>query len=112
MSYELLLINVSRDYSSLSSAFRDSIGQYAIASYLRQRNFKAFVYSGNAGDCKKIIAQEIESGNVYIIGFYAAADNIRIVEHIVRWIKEMYPNCITIIGGPQVAGLDYNFFER
>lgn len=112
MSYELLLINVSRDYSSLSSAFRDSIGQYAIASYLRQRNFKAFVYSGNTGDCKKIIAQEIESGNVYIIGFYAAADNIRIVEHIVRWIKEMYPNCITIIGGPQVAGLDYNFFER
>ena len=36
MSYELLLINVSRDYSSLSSVFRDSIGQYAIASYLRQ----------------------------------------------------------------------------
>ena len=43
MDYDLLLINVSRDQSGLSGAFKDSIGQYLIASYLRQRDFKAFV---------------------------------------------------------------------
>lgn len=112
MNYEILLLNVSRDYSNLSSAFKDSIGQYAIASYLRQRDFKAFVYSGNVQDCKRVIANEIKNGNTYIFGFYAAADNIRVVEHVIYWIKNTYPECITIIGGPQVAGLDYKFFER
>ena len=112
MSYEVLLLNVSRDYSNLSSAFKDSIGQYAIASYLRQKDFKAFVYSGNTENCKRIIINEIENKKVNAIGFYAAADNLRVVEHLVKWIKETYPDCVTIIGGPQVAGLDYDFFER
>lgn len=112
MSYEILLLNVSRDYSNLSSVFKDSIGQYAIASYLRQRDFKAFVYSGNVQNCKRTIENEIKNENTYIFGFYAAADNIRVVEHVIRWIKDTYPDCLTIVGGPQVAGLDYPFFER
>lgn len=112
MNYEVLLLNISRDYSNLSSAFKDSIGQYAIASYLRQRDFKAFVYSGNVENCKKVIINEIGKKRVNVIGFYAAADNIRVVEHVVRWIKETFPECVTVIGGPQVAGLDYDFFER
>ena len=112
MNYEVLLLNISRDYSNLSSAFKDSIGQYAIASYLRQRDFKVFVYSGNVENCKKVIINEIGKKRVNVIGFYAAADNIRVVEHVVRWIKETFPECVTVIGGPQVAGLDYDFFER
>lgn len=112
MSYDILLLNISRDYSNLSSAFKDSIGQYAIASYLRQRDFKAFVYSGNVENCKNIVAKEIERGNTTIFGFYAAADNIRVVEHVICWIKNTYPQCITIVGGPQVAGLNYDFFDR
>ena len=47
MSYEILLINVARDHSSVSEAFRDSIGQYSIASYLKQKELKAFVFSGD-----------------------------------------------------------------
>ncbi|WP_455719727.1 B12-binding domain-containing radical SAM protein [Agathobacter sp.] len=112
MSYEILLLNVSRDYSNLSSAFKDSIGQYAIASYLRQKDFKAFVYSGNVQNCKRVIESEIRKRNTYIFGFYIAADNIRIVEHVILWIKETYPKSITVVGGPQVAGLDRSFFDR
>ena len=77
MDYDLLLINVSRDQSGLSGAFKDSIGQYLIASYLRQRDFKAFVWSGDAGACKRILEREIGGGRTAIAGFYAAADNIR-----------------------------------
>ena len=62
MDYDLLLINVSRDQSGLSGAFKDSIGQYLIASYLRQRDFKAFVWSGDAGACKRILEREIGGG--------------------------------------------------
>jgi radical SAM superfamily enzyme YgiQ (UPF0313 family) len=112
MNYDLLLLNVTRDFSSLSSAFRDNIGQYAIASYLRQKYYKAFVYSGNSQNCKEVIANEVGGNRTGVIGFYVAADNIRVVEHIVRWSKKMYPECITIVGGPQVAGIDYGFFER
>lgn len=111
MDYDLLLINVSRDQSGLSGAFKDSIGQYLIASYLRQRDFKAFVWSGDAGACKRILEREIGGGRTAIAGFYAAADNIRVAGHVIKWLKTVYPQCKTIIGGPQAAGLDYAFFE-
>lgn len=112
MDYELLMINISRDYSGFSEAFRDSIGQYLIAAYLRQKNFKAYVYSGDTKSCKKVLEREIGFGRTRIVGFYAAADNIRVVGHVIRWIKNRYPNCKTIVGGPQVLGLDYSFFEN
>lgn len=112
MSYEILLVNVSRDYSGFSEAFKDSIGQYLIASYLREKDFKAYVYSGDTKTCKKVIETELENDRTRVVGFYAAADNIRVVGHVIKWIKKKYPNIITVIGGPQVAGLDYNFFEE
>lgn len=112
MKYELLLMNVSRDHSGFSETFRDSIGQYLIASYLRRRNFKAFVYSGDISGCKNIIKGELDHRRTEVIGFYVAADNIRATEHTIHWIKQNYPWCKTIIGGPQAVGLDYDFFER
>ena len=112
MDYELLLINVSRDQGSLSEAFKDSIGQYLIASYVRQRDFKAFVWSGDTRACKRILEREIGGGRTAIAGFYAAADNIRVVGHVIQWLKTMFPRCKTIVGGPQAAGLDYAFFEE
>ena len=53
MEYEILLINISRDYSGYSSSFRDSIGQYLLASFIRKYDFKGFVFSGNVKDCKQ-----------------------------------------------------------
>lgn len=110
MEYELLLINISRDIGGYSASFRDSIGQYLIAAYLREYEYKAYVFSGNIAECKKRIEQEIVNNHVPIIGFYAAADNIRVVKHAIHWIKSNYPNVKTVIGGPQAIDLDYNFF--
>lgn len=112
MKYELLLINVSRDHSGFSEAFRDSIGQYAIASYLKQKDFRALVFSGDTKSCKEVIKKELDRENTKIIGFYAAADNIRVVGHVIKWIKENYHDCITIVGGPQATGLDFAFFDK
>lgn len=110
MGYELLLINISRDIGGYSASFRDSIGQYLIAAYLREYEYKAYVFSGNIAECKKIIEREISNSHVPVIGFYAAADNIRVVKHAIYWIKANYPNVKTVIGGPQAIDLDYNFF--
>lgn len=112
MEYELLLINISRDLSGYSESFRDSIGQYLIASYLRKYSFKAYVFSGNVAECKKVIQHEILKNKVPIIGFYAAADNIRVVKHAITWIKSKFPDVKTIIGGPQAIDLDYIFFKE
>ena len=112
MEYELLLINVVRDFNGYSDCFKESIGQYILAAYLRKHYFKAYVYSGISIEAKKVIQREIEEKKVPVIGFYAAADNIRVVRHIIKWIKKKYPYIKTIIGGPQAIGLDYQFFEE
>ena len=59
MEYEILLINISRDCSGYSSSFRDSIGQYLLAAYIRKYNFKGFVFSGNIKECKDKIEDAI-----------------------------------------------------
>lgn len=110
MEYEVLLINVFRDTSGYSESFNDSIGQYLIAAYLREHDFVAQVYSGNNLDCKKTIENELNSNHVHVIGFYAAADNIRIVTHAIQWIKKKFPEVITFVGGPQAIALDETFF--
>ena len=69
MNYELLLMNVSRDYSGFSEVFRDNIGQYLIASYLRQKNFKAYAYSGDIQSCKNILEKEVGKRRTAIVGF-------------------------------------------
>jgi len=112
MRYELLLINVSRDLNGYSTCFRDSIGQYLIASYLGMNDYKAFVFTGNVTECSVVIEKEIEKNKVPVIGFYAAADNIRIVKHMVAWVKKKHSNVKTIIGGPQAIALNFDFFEE
>lgn len=110
MEYDVLLINIFRDTSGYSESFNDSIGQYLIAAYLRERDFVAQVYSGNILDCMKTIENEVLNHHVHIIGFYAAADNIRIVSHAIEWIKKYHPEVITFVGGPQAIALDIDFF--
>lgn len=110
MNYELLLINTYRDTSGYSESFNDSIGQYLIASYLRKHDFVAQVYAGAVADCQQVMIKEIEKNDVKTIGFYAAADNVRIVKHAICWLKEKYKDVITIVGGPQAIDLDISFF--
>lgn len=110
MDYELLLLNVYRDTNGYSSSFNDSIGQYLLAGYLRKHDFVAKVFSGSVAECREILKREIGEHKVPIVGFYAAADNIRIVTHAVRWLKERY-DVTTVIGGPQAISLDLEFYR-
>lgn len=110
MEYEVLLINVFRDTSGYSESFNDSIGQYLIAAYLREHDFVAQVYSGNCLDCRKTIENEVVNHHIHIVGFYAAADNVRITTHAIQWIKRNYPEVVTFVGGPQAIALDAAFF--
>ncbi len=111
MDYDILLMNIARDMSGYSSCFYDSIGQYLIASYLRERDFTAQVYAGCVADCKEIIEKEIGGKKTRILGFYAAADNVRIVSHVIKWVKARF-SVITVVGGPQAIALGAEFFQE
>lgn len=41
MPYELLLLNVTRNSSDISSAFREYLGGHIIASYVAEYDFRA-----------------------------------------------------------------------
>lgn len=109
MDYELLLLNVHRDTSGYSVCFNDSIGQYLLAAYLRKQNFIAQVFTGTVLECKQVLIHEIENRGIPVVGFYAAADNVRIVSHIIKWLKSNY-DVTTIVGGPQAIALNEEFY--
>lgn len=106
MKYELLLLNVER----IPTYIFDNLGQHSIASYLETKGFKAMVYSGIVGECKRIVSEAIEKDGVPIIGFYAATDNLSVVSHVIKWIKTTY-NVYTIVGGPQAVDLKEQFLH-
>lgn len=109
--YELLLMNVIREYSGQGSAFRDSIGQHSIASFLEIFKYKAQVYSGTIINSKEIMTKELEENEPPIVGFYTAADNVKIVASIIKWLKKNY-NVVTVVGGPQAIDLGIDFFNE
>lgn len=100
-----------RDYSGQGLAFCDSIGQYAIASFIELFHYKARVFSGTVLECKKVIEDEVKKHKVPIVGFYSASDNIRVVANVIKWIKKEY-GITTLVGGPQAIALEKNFFEE
>ncbi len=102
--YEILLMNIER----IPTHMFDNLGQHSIAAYLETKGFKAMVYSGIAGECKKIISESVEKDFVPVIGFYIAEDNLSVVSHIIKWVKNSY-NVYTVAGGPQAVALKKDF---
>ena len=105
--YELLLLNIER----IPTHMFDNLGQHSIAAYLETKGFKAMIYSGVAGECKKVISDAIEKDLVPVLGFYTATDNLAVVKHIVKWIKQTY-DVYTIVGGPEAVALKEDFLRE
>ena len=99
MDYEILLVNTVRNLNEISECFHDCIGQHLIAEYLRERDFKAKVFSGDVRQVVPVIEHEIMAHNVPVIGFYVAADNLIPTQNIIRWLKRHYPERVVLLGG-------------
>lgn len=104
-------MNVVRGYTRQGTSFKDSIGQHSIASYLQEYYFTSRVFSGAVKESKKVIETALNRDKVPIIGFYAAADNIKVVTNIIIWLKENF-SVITVVGGPEAISLDQSFFQK
>lgn len=112
MKYELLLLNIIRNAERQAIHFRECLGQHLIASYVKQFGYGAKVYSGDILNAKMIISKEIQKSNVGIIGFYVAADNIVMISHLIKWVKENYDSKYVVVGGPEAYSLGKDFLEE
>lgn len=109
MQYELLLLNVIRNSSEHSGAFREYLGGHIIASYISRFDFRAKVYSCDVLNVKTLLENEITNHKVNIIGFYIGADTRIMTGHVMRWLKENYPDVKILAGGPEAYSLDEKF---
>ena len=112
MQYELLLLNITRNSPDLSSAFREYLGGHIIASYVSEYDFRAKVYSCDVLDIKRIISGEILNNRVKIVGFYVGADTRVMTGHIISWVKDTWPEVVTLAGGPEAYSLGEEFLHE
>ena len=112
MQYELLLLNVIRNSSEHSGAFRDYLGGHIIASYISEFGFRAKVYSCDVLCCKSVITQEITNHSVKLVGFYVGADTRVMTGHIIQYVKETWPEVAVLGGGPEAYSLGEEFLSE
>ena len=112
MQYELLLLNIARSLSEISSAFREYLGGHIIASYISEYGFRAKVYSCDVLECKSIITGEIMNHSVKVVGFYVGADTRVMTGHIISWLKSAWPEIIALVGGPEAYSLGEDFLRE
>lgn len=111
MSYDMLLLNISRSVPQKAAHFQECLGQHFIASYVRQFGYQAKVYSGDVIGCKDIISHEILKHQVKMVGLYAGADNIHLASNIIKWIKAHF-SVTVFVGGPESYSLGRDFLVR
>lgn len=111
MSYDMLLLNISRSASEKATHFQECLGQHLIASYVKQFGYQAKVYSGDVIGCKDIISHELLKHHVKMVGLYVGADNVHLTSNIVKWIKTHF-SAVVFVGGPESYSLNRNFLVR
>ena len=112
MQYELLLLNVIRNSADHSDAFRDYLGGHIIASYVSQFGFRAKVYSCDVLKVRELITGEIMKHGVKVVGFYVGADTRIMTGHVIRWVKDTWPDVKVLAGGPEAYSLGEGFMRE
>ncbi|MBQ6774752.1 MAG: radical SAM protein [Synergistaceae bacterium] len=111
MQYDLLLLNVTR-YNTNGGWFQEYLGGHIIASFISQFHFSAKVFSCHVSECTSIITKEITQHGVEIIGFYIGADNAALSGHVMKWVKENFPDIKILSGGPECYALGEKFIAE
>ena len=107
--YDIVFIYANRIKSTISVPFPP------IAPYYLNTLVKSYGFSSKVIQCtENNFKAEFEKikDKTKIIGFYCACNNQIIVTNIVRYIKKVNSNIITIVGGPQASVLNENFFVQ
>ncbi|MEQ8222195.1 MAG: radical SAM protein [Candidatus Eremiobacterota bacterium] len=110
MSYDILLVDVHRDY--FGSVPEDiSIGMNLLTVFLRDRGYNVEIFRGFSAEALRWIDGKMDKEGAKTIGFYSDYENIWLLPGFCRYIKEKW-NIPVFIGGPQATGIDREFMEK
>ncbi len=110
MSYDILLLDVHRDY--FGSVPEDiSVGLNMLTVFLREKGYMAEMFRGFSAEALKWINEKMDKEGAKTIGFYSDYENIWLLPGFCRYIKGKW-NIPVFIGGPQATGIDEEFMEK
>ncbi|GHS94356.1 hypothetical protein AGMMS50276_06820 [Synergistales bacterium] len=110
--YELLILNIHRQYDSEPLLSGDWLGVYLLASFMERNGHPTRAFAGYVHEAEVLLEEQMELG-VQVIGFSCDYENQIEVEELSREVKKRY-GVPVIIGGPQAVALDKDkdFFVR
>jgi radical SAM superfamily enzyme YgiQ (UPF0313 family) len=108
--YELLLVNIRRQYDFAPVTAGDWLGVYGLAAFLEQNGHSARVFVGYAHEFEKVLDREM-ANDVDVVGFSCDYENRVEVEALARLVKQKW-GLPVIVGGPQSVALDSAFLRR
>ncbi len=102
----ITLINPPSPYGAPSSRFIP-LGLGYLAAYLEEKQFEINVIDYQTKEItKKELITELFRTQPKIVGVTASTLTYKSAIDIVKTVKETFPNCLTILGGPHVTVLD------
>jgi radical SAM superfamily enzyme YgiQ (UPF0313 family) len=108
--YELLLLNIHRQYDFEPVTAGDWLGVYGLAAFMEQNGRSTRVFVGYAHELEKVLLREMVKG-VAVVGFSCDYENRVEVEALSRRVKRRW-NVPVIVGGPQSIALNGDFLRR
>ncbi|TWI64803.1 radical SAM superfamily enzyme YgiQ (UPF0313 family) [Desulfobotulus alkaliphilus] len=108
--YDLLIVNVHRQYDALPYLAGDWLGIYQLSAFLEENGYPAKAFAGYAHEADDLLENEIDSG-VKIIGFSCDYENQQEVIQLCRKVKDQW-GLPVIVGGPQAVALGEDFLIK
>ena len=108
---DVLFLNLHRRCLNYEARHGGFLGIYYLSAFLRKEGYAAKGFAGTFLEGTRFVDAFCSSDNVAMIGLYCDYDNVNENIFLSRHIKEQY-NLPVIVGGPQAAALDENFFTE
>jgi len=96
---DLLLVNTP----NIRGENEMRLGLLTIASYIRKNGFNCLILSGDEKEIKRQIEQ-MDLNNT-IVGFTATTDVILVAYALCRFVKNLYPKALCVVGGSHPTAL-------
>lgn len=109
MGNGLLLINLHcylsmKDFVENDYNYNPSLGHLAIVEYVKMHGFEASAIDYNFAQIDYVVLEDtIRTRHIGYIGITAYTENLNMVFKFLRTVKKMFPEIVTIVGGPHAT---------
>ncbi|MDR1874002.1 MAG: B12-binding domain-containing radical SAM protein [Synergistaceae bacterium] len=108
--YELLILNLHRQYDAEPLLSGDWLGVYLLAAFMEENGHPARAFAGYVHEAEALIEREARFG-VKVVGLSCDYENQIEVEAVARLVRRRWGFPV-IVGGPQAVALGEEFLIR